>query len=440
MTITKCLRDHFRRIKIRMNLGLAKVAKGTHFIPEKPRRIVRDWLIRVTTPKAEKPYREPRRNGRIIQPAGINEFGFFRAQIGLSQGAKLYAKAIKQAGIPCVLLDPDFVEPRTDHSFDAAIKKRGKYAVNLIHINPGQLERTFREYPHWMFDHHYNIGVWLWELETIPEAWKEKLKYVDELWAPSGFIADAVRKATEKPVTLIPYGIETPRDERTRKDFGLSEDAFLVLAMYDSRSYAARKNPDGAIAAFQKAFGKSDGNAMLVLKVSNGKEDEIKKLDAKMKSLGIRYQLITEQFSKPGLNSLIACCDVFISLHRSEGFGLVIAEAMSLGVPVIATGWSANAEFMPDSCTWKVGYQFIPVNNDYQYGSAAHRWADPDISEAADDLREIRENPEKARRMADEAMRYIQREWSIEKSGERIKERYEQICAELRIRGEMPGR
>ena len=430
-----------RQVKTAMNLGLAKVARVTHFIPEKPRRAVRDWLIAVTTPGKLRPYRAPIQSGRITQPPGINEYGFFRAQNGLAQGAKLYAQALKESGIPFTLVNTDFIDwlAQDDHSWDSWLTPGGKYAINLIHINPDQLEEACRPFPHREFDDHYNIGVWLWELETLPASWKPKLDYVDELWVPSRFIAEAVRRETDKPVQAIHYGIDTPAEPCSRPDFGLPEEEFLVLAMYDSNSYASRKNPEGAIRAFEKAFGGRDVPARLVLKLANGKEEELRALRERLAGSGIRYQLITERYEKPRLNALIACCDVYLSLHRSEGFGLVVAEAMSLGVPVVATAWSANAEFMPEECTCRVKATLVPVGDAYQWGEEHHRWADPDVDQAAAYLRMLQENPEKGKRMAEEARAWIRKELSPERCGEKMRKRFEEICRELRETGRMSG-
>ena len=255
-----------RKIKTDMNLGLANVAKVTHFIPERPRRVVRDWLIRLTTPKELAPYRKPL-HGRIRKPTGINLYGFFRAENGLAQGAKMYARALESSFIPHTLVNTDFLDwlPQNDHSLDHAMSSHGKYGINLIHINGDQMEAASRPFPHRAFDYHYNIGVWLWELENLPVEFTDNLCYVDEIWAPSQFIADAVRKSTDKPVVVVPYGIETPVDVSfSPKEFGLPENAFLVLAMYDSNSYASRKNPEGAIQAFEKAFKGKHASAMLV--------------------------------------------------------------------------------------------------------------------------------------------------------------------------------
>ncbi|MBQ9252011.1 MAG: glycosyltransferase family 4 protein [Clostridia bacterium] len=417
-----------------MNLGLANVAKLTHFIPEETRHKVRDWLISVTTPKT---YRPPVWRGKCKAPLGINEYGFIRAQIGLAQGARCYARGLEESQIPFTLVNVDYIDwmEQNDHTWDGKITPRGKYAINLMHINADQMADASKSYFHRDFDNHYNIGVWLWELETLPASWQSGFAYVDELWVPSQFIAEAIRKETEKPVTVIPYGIETPVDGSTRADFGLSEDDFLVLAMYDSRSYATRKNPEAAIRAFQQAFSHQGTRARLVLKVANGKEKEIQGLKQRLEAAGIRYHLVTEKFEKPKLNALIACCDVFISLHRSEGFGLVVAEAMNLGLPVVATAWSANAEFMPEDCTCRVGYTLIPVGDDYQFGDDTQRWADPDVAQAAEYLRLLYDHPERAREMGEKEKAYIQRELSPEACGRRMRERYEEICAELRSNG-----
>jgi len=433
----------FRRLKTSMNLGIAKIAPFTHIIPSRPRQIVRDWLIHVTTPNQKQrviQYRPPVQDGKIRGRVGINEYGLFRAENGLAQGAKFYANALQQSKIPFTLINMDYLDflKQEDHNYDLLISSRGKYAINLIHINADQIEDACRLFPHYLFDNHYNIGVWLWEFERIPRNWVHHLVYVDEIWAPSEFIANAIRKETEKPVTVIPYGIETPVESCRREDFGLPNSKFLTLAMYDANSFASRKNPGGAIEAFTKAFGGKAGLAALVLKIGNGSPDEINMLEERLKASGIQYYLITERLSKPRLNALIACCDVFISLHRSEGFGLVMAEAMNLGIPVIATGWSANIEFMPRDCTYLVGYHLVPVGDAYhQVDDESYVWAEPDIEEAASYLRMIMEEPEKTKERAQKAQKHIQEYFSIEASARKMKKRYVELCHELHMKGRL---
>ena len=438
MFIKSRLRRSMREIRIKLNLGLGIVAPLTHLIPEKPRRFVRDLLTTLTTPKDLRPYRPPIQEGKMIAPPGINVYGMFQTQIGLGQGARLYAKSLQLSQIPCDFVNLDFVEfPKDEDSMDTILRPDGRYALNLIHVSADQIERACSPFSHKCFDNHYNIGVWLWELERLPANWIRYFDYVDELWVPSTFISDAARKDTDKPITVIPYGIETPVDESVRADFGFSEDEFLVLAMYDSKSFASRKNPEGAIEAFVQAFSGWDNRAALVLKVANGKSEELNKLRKRLEESSIRYYLFTEKFSKPRLNSMIRCCNVFISLHRSEGFGLVIAEAMNLGVPVVATGWSANLDFMPSEYTFLVGYEMIPVGDSY-YGEIENPvWADPHINEAAAALRVILENPALAREKATAAQKYIQRYYSLEASAEKMKVRYLEICKELKEKGLM---
>ncbi len=423
------LRDAASRSRQAVNRNLGKIAPLTHLIPEKPRKAVAAWIEKKTRPDRGRSFRMPRKMGPVSAPWGVNLYGLFRAEIGLAQGAKLYARALEAAGIPHDLVNLDYLPwmPLHDHSLEDRLETRGQYAVNLVHINPNQIEEALATFPASDFDDHYNIGVCLWELEKFPEEWADKLRYMDEVWVPSRFIAEAVRPAVDIPVTVIPYGIETPVDGSCRKDFGLPEDAFLVLAMYDANSYASRKNPWAAVEAFRRAFAGRGENAALVLKVANPKEEETRALEERLKAMGLTYFLITERFDKPKSNALIACCDVYLSLHRSEGFGLIIAEAMDLGVPVVATGWSANTEFMPKESTCLVDYTFVPLEEQYQQVEEGYRWADPDPAQAASYLRMLYENPEERARMARESRAYIRREYSIACCGERMQERLEAL-------------
>ena len=418
------------RLKQGLEQGLAKLAPLTHIVPERLRHATRDRILRAAgISHGREPRRLPLPYEPWLFPPGINLFGFFKAENGLAQGVKCYARAIEEAGIPHSFLNTDFLYwlPQKDIDWLGRLDTEARYAVNIVHINPDQWVEACNGFPPEAFDKRYTIGVWLWELETIPVQWKDQVKYVNELWAPSTFIAEALRKSVDVPVTVIPYGIETPaKDGLTRADFGLPEDAFLVLAMFDSNSYASRKNPFGAIDAFRKAFPPEEKDVRLVLKVNNPQKEDLRQIK---KRLGgdERVILVTESFSRRKLNRFIALCDVFVSLHRAEGFGLVMAEAMSLGVPVVATNWSSNTDFMTPETSCLVDAALIPVGDAYQFGDGTHRWADPDLDKAADYLRRLRDDPQWRREIGLKGQLQIRENNSIAKIGGLIRERLDKI-------------
>lgn len=362
-------------------------------------------------------------------PWGLNLYGFFKAENGLAQAVKLYAEALDESNVPHVLINTDFLDwlPQNDTTYDMRLMKNGQYAVNVVHVNPDQWQEACGMFPRDQFDRHYNIGVWLWELEEIPEYWLPMLSYVDEVWVPSEFIGRAMRQVTEKPVTVIPYGIMAPCAQNvTRASFGLSEDDFLVLMMYDSNSFANRKNPGGAIEAFREAFEENPEGAKLVIKISNPKEEDIAFVEEHMGGMD-GYVLITDRMDKRKLNSLIRLCDVYLSLHRAEGFGLVIAEAMRLGTPVVATNWSSNTEFMDEKSTCPVGYELVPVNGGYQFDNGRMRWAEPDVHQAADYLKRLKEDPAFYQEKAESGKTYITELLNPKNCGKKIEKRMKEI-------------
>ena len=373
--------------------------------------------------------RKPKRYEPGLYPDGINLYGLLRSEIGLSQGAKLYARALEEGKIPHTLLNLDFMPdlPQNDTRYDDRLVQENKYAINVVHINPLEWRDGCGTFSQKQFDRHYNIIVILWELEKLPKSWTMIFRYVDEVWAPSQFIADAVRKETDKPVTVIPYGMETPYDESlTRADFGLSDEDFLVLMMFDSNSYASRKNPGAAIDAFREAYGENPEHVKLVIKINNPKAEDIAFVEEHIGGKA-GYTLITKRMDKERLNSLIRLCDVFLSLHRSEGYGLVLAEAMSLGTATVATNWSANTEFMPEGTACLVDYTMVPVGNAYRYELEGIEWADPDVHQAAEYLKRLHDEPAYMEQIVKAGQKQIREQLSVEKCAEKIRERLDEI-------------
>jgi len=248
----------------------------------------------------------------------------------------------------------------------------------------------------------YSIGYWAWELEWLPRAWHHAFSFYDEIWAASNFARDAFAKNGLRPVRLMPMAVTLPEDpiREDRAAFGLPEGATVFLFMFDFRSYASRKNPEAAIAAFQQAFPKGNENAWLLLKTHGGETapdawERLRQLATDPRIL-IRDMVLERSET---LN-LLASTDAFISLHRSEGFGRGPAEAMLLARPVIATAYSGVMDFLSSDCAYLVGYKLVPVAASDYIGVEGQSWAEADIEEAAAHMRAIYENPEQARLLA----------------------------------------
>lgn len=323
---------------------------------------------------------------RDQHPDGVNLFGLVRAQMGLGQSCRLLANTLEQAHIPYLLYDfalPTSLMRADDHTFDDKISDELKYNINLIHINPDEMRLLYTRLAPESWDYCYNIAFWLWELEEIPESWKQYFPMLDEIWTPSEFISQSLRKVTSIPVRTMPYWVTAEtEDQYDRSFFKLPADKFLFLTMYDSNSTMERKNPMGAVTAFKKAFQQDDDGVGLVIKINNARSEDLDILRNALDGYRNVYY-ITETLAKVQVNSLTKACDAFISLHRAEGFGLVMAEAMLVGTPNIATNWSSNTEFMNNDVACMVDYTFKTLDCDcppYKKGAV---WADADLDMAA---------------------------------------------------------
>jgi glycosyltransferase involved in cell wall biosynthesis len=235
------------------------------------------------------------------------------------------------------------------------------------------------------------IGCWVWELPQAPPEWQRGLRYVHEIWVPSRFVAEALPASADVPVKVVPYPVAVPAAASARDRFGLPADAFIVLVAFDMHSGYVRKNPRAAIAAFRRAFG-NDRRCLLLLKIGHADTGGWAAGDLREALSGMgNVRLMRETLTREAVSLLTASADVVLSLHRAEGFGLVLAEAMLLGVPVVATGWSGNLDFMTENDSALVSYRLVPVVDPHgPYSLQGVRWAEPDIEEAAAWLRRFR--------------------------------------------------
>lgn len=362
---------------------------------------------------------------------GVNLIGPLKTQNGLGQSSRLIADLLKQSEFDCALCDYSAVKTiaRGDTTYDAELTEELPYGINLIHLNPFELRMAYLEKGKSLPDYRYNIGYWLWELEQIPDDWLPALSLVDEIWTPSEYISNNFRKVTDKPVYTHSYCVEAPTDEKYgRQYFGLPQDQFLYLIMYDSQSTSARKNPAGAIAAYQKAFPAEQANVGLVIKINNSSKEDKEKLQKELKDYQNVY-FITDTLSKIAVNSLVKAVDVFVSLHRAEGYGLVMAEAMLNNTACIATNYSSNTEFMNDEVACMIGYELVNIVGDSGFYLKNSTWAEPHIDEAANQMRKLYEDSDFYKQIVANAKAYIDQKMSKEQLVLNIQERLEQIYA-----------
>ena len=235
--------------------------------------------------------------------------------------------------------------------------------------------------------------------------------------------------ASPVPVVTLPQPVLKPRVAARPPDLGLDADAFTFLFTFDFFSTARRKNPLGLVQAYTRAFAPGDG-AQLVIKTFNG--------DAKPESL---RELLRATADRPDVhvvdtylpleekNALLAAADCYVSLHRAEGFGLSLAEAMLLGKPVVATGYSGNLQFMSPANSWLAGYELVKVGPGSEIYPADAEWADPDVDHAAALLREVHAGGDAVRERAERGRRDVEEMLSPERTGAAMRERLERLRA-----------
>jgi glycosyltransferase involved in cell wall biosynthesis len=363
---------------------------------------------------------------------GINIIGYFQTAKGIGEAARRSVNAFDVAQIPYSIVNYEKgiqKSIQTEVLPSAFYLNKFVYNINIIHLNPPELPFLFAKFGSKNLANRYTIGVWYWELSNMPDAWLSSFDLVDEVWVASQFVFDAVASRATVPVIKIPPCINVQYNPfLQRKDFSLPSNAFLFLCAYDVMSIQERKNPLGAVYAFKSAFDKNDLSVGLVIKVNNAIQDqqEIEHLHASIENYSNCY-IINDTFEKTKMNSLINLCDVYVSLHRSEGFGLLPAEAMSLGKPVIMTKWSGNLELMTDENSCGVDYHLIQIEENQGPYLTGQYWAEPDIEHAASYMKKLFLDSDYYKDISRHANIYIKKHFSPQIVGELISSRLRDI-------------
>lgn len=337
----------------------------------------------------------PRFDAAQPQPGPLVLAGFLEKVHGIGVAARQTAAALREAGLAFQPHDLGALDGIS--AFEHLPFPGGPQGgVLLAHCNPPEYARALAHYGRGALDRWYRIGYWAWEEAELPADWAALAGHFHELWAPSRFVADAILRSAPAPqpmVRVMPHPLlQNTQPPRERSRFGIAEGAFAVLAAFDFRSSRARKNPDAAIAAYRQAFPTPTGRSVLVLK-SIGEEADRFGVVALQAMLGKRSDVIwlRQELSEADMACLLQSVDAVLSLHRAEGFGLLLAEAMALGKVAIGTAWSGAADFLLEGASAPVSYRLVPIRDPSgRYGrEAGALWAEPDIAAAADWLRRL---------------------------------------------------
>ncbi len=364
---------------------------------------------------------------------GVNIIGFSEGVLGIGEDARALTAAVTRAGLPRAIYHvalPEKSATSARYGAELLHADRPLYPVNIFALTAFETARLYVEHGANLFQGRYNIGYWPWELTSLPEHWRFVFDLVDEVWASSDFLVDVYRGLTDKPVVLMPPYLNTP--EVTPVDlgrFGLDGEDVVFLTMFDFNSYVARKNPHAAIAAFEQAFPDRSGPERLLIKTLNA-DSHAEAFAALERRLGAddRYVLVDGPLSRGEICGLVAAVDCFVSLHRSEGFGRVIAEAMLLRTSVIATGWSGNASFLDASRGYPVKHRLRPVAADEYVFWEGSEWAEPSIAHAAEQMRHVRDNLATDGPMRRRASAFVASAYGLDPVAEKIAARLDQIA------------
>jgi glycosyltransferase involved in cell wall biosynthesis len=368
----------------------------------------------------------PRHRNVREKLAGANILSHFCYPSGIRQAALWTKTSLERSGMRTSCRDiPVQLENQTDERIDWLGLE--VYPITLLTNAPSPYFVTAYERSG-LFRRSdvYRIAYWYWELEKIPEEWLQLAPLIDEIWSPTQFVAAAMRSGMPLPVHQMQPGVGIGEIEQIpRATLGIPDDHFVFLFAFDLHSQIRRKNPHGVIRAFQQAFAPAE-KVSLVIKASGG-EHSADLAELRHIARNPKIVLIDTRVSRPAAFGLTEMCDCFVSLHRSEGFGLGMAEAMLMGKPVIATNYSGNLDFMNPGNSLLVDYRLVKIPEDFATYAKGNVWAEPSVDHAASYMRQLFENRAAAAALGERAKAEMRQMLSLEAAGQRMLQRMQEI-------------
>ena len=359
----------------------------------------------------------------------VNYIGYLRSEMGVGEASRGYIKALRECSVEVNLLDVSHltVYDNADNSLglhgNPENRPPANHRINIFHINADALPGVLDYLGKSILVGRYNIGIWAWESEYFPEYWHDRFTYLDEIWVGSNFMANAIAPYASCPVIVMPYVIEshTALPDRTR--YGIGEDYTAFLFAFDYLSIGSRKNPHAVITAFRDAF-LSENNVCLVLKtLSSHHHPKAHKELLELCGGDPRILLIDSTLSRKDFQILLSSCDAFVSLHRLEGYGLGIAEAMAERKIVIATAYGGNTDYMHPGNGFCIPYERVILQEDHGPYAKGSPWAEPDIAAAAQAMRDTHSNLALRMRLGNAAHRDIKIWSGAEVVGKKMRDR-----------------
>lgn len=365
--------------------------------------------------------------------------------IGMGEVVRSSFRAFQRVGIDVLLRDVYGAKSLINEDFKGEFKghlvSKLSEAINIFCINGNEVSPTLDRVMNELPAGAYNIIYPFWELSIYPHEWAVELDRFDEVWTASEFVFNAVSKSVTKPVLHMPLATEVGISSFFgRRYFGIPESAYAFLFFFDFTSFIDRKNPFAVLKAFERFCEiLPDEDVCLVMKTNSSasRPQHFARFEEALSKFRYRDRLtvINKTLTDNEIVNLVYCCDSFISLHRSEGFGRGMAEAMCLGKPVIATGYSGNLDFMDESNSCLVSYNLIPVEEEQYLYAKGQVWADPDIGQAASYMRRLVTDRQYGRKLGEVASRHIRTFFNYGAVGLKYASRIEEILKKRMPRG-----